>query len=201
MRAPYPGCRGQSLPSRPLALVGGQQPPHLPLAHADQRCRLAILRRFYRAVGCTLPPTREEVIATGAIGSLGGMRVEVSIGRNPTFGTGYMVRPSRYLLPSATEALIAMSRRPPSLLARFTALAALFALDGWEQDVESLGVLNTRRNAMVHRGARQVTTHVAVSDEEVRTLEDIVERYISLACYGDANVYRTSWNERRIHGD
>jgi len=43
---------------------------------------------------------------------------------------------------------------------------------------------------LVHAGNRRVKSRIAVAADDVRTLEDIAARYVSLALFGDANVYQ-----------
>jgi len=76
----------------------------------------------------------------------------------------------------------------PSLAARFKKWATDAALPGWEQDVMAFTQFNKMRNLLVHTGNRRVKSHITVAADDVRTLEDIAARYVSLALFGDANV-------------
>src|SRR5262245_2571021 len=80
---------------------------------------------------------------------------------------------------------------PPTLAARFAAWAERVALPGWHSDVEAFKTFNKVRNSLVHRGDPEVETQVEVSDADIRTLGDLVERYVSVTLFGDADVYRS----------
>lgn len=89
--------------------------------------------------------------------------------------------------------------RPP-LTARFEMLAKEAQIPGWETDIEAFKRFYTMRNALVHRGDPQVRLQVPASKpnkEDVSTLEDITERYVSYALFRDANVYDSPWRPRR----
>ena len=79
----------------------------------------------------------------------------------------------------------------PSLARRFKEWATDAALPGWTQDVEAFEKFQKMRNSLVHRGDRSVKSHITVAEDDVRTLEDIAARYVSLALFGNANVYQT----------
>jgi len=82
-------------------------------------------------------------------------------------------------------------RSPPSPLAsRFKRWATDAALPGWEQDIVAFTQFNKMRNLLVHAGNRRVKSHITVAADDVRTLEDMAARYVSLALFGDANVYQ-----------
>ena len=76
-------------------------------------------------------------------------------------------------------------------------MAEEFAQPEWETDVAAFKVLNERRNGMVHRGVRNPSTHVLISSDDISTLEDIVERYLCLAFFGDSRVYQSRWRPKR----
>jgi hypothetical protein len=88
--------------------------------------------------------------------------------------------------------------RGPSLNERFRHMAQGFAMPGWEQDAEAFAKFNRTRNLLLHRGEPSVELIVDVSEEEVRQLEDLVERYVCFALFGDAAVYQTRnrWAKR-----
>jgi hypothetical protein len=82
-------------------------------------------------------------------------------------------------------------RPPPNPLnSRFKYLATEAALPGWKNDVTAFTEFNRMRNQLVHAGNKRVKPHVTVAAGDVRTLEDIAARYVSLALFGDANLYR-----------
>ena len=79
----------------------------------------------------------------------------------------------------------------PPLAERFANWAAKAALPGWKNDVAAFRRFYKMRNSLVHQGQAGVEFRVTVEPEDVRTLEDIAERYVSLALFGDANVYQS----------
>jgi hypothetical protein len=89
-------------------------------------------------------------------------------------------------------------RSPPPLASRFKKWATDAALPGWEQDVAAFAQFNKMRNLLVHAGNRRVESRIMVAADDVRTLEDIAARYVSLALFGDANVYQIPRHARRV---
>lgn len=87
-------------------------------------------------------------------------------------------------------------KQKPSLRARFEHLASTVKVDGWEDDVKAFESFNRIRNDLVHRGQKAVSLVCSVSEDEVRGLEDLAERYISLGIFGDTRVYHHRF---RIH--
>jgi len=79
----------------------------------------------------------------------------------------------------------------PSIISRFETWAAQAALPGWAQDVAAFKQFQKMRNSLVHAGRKGFEPRVTVGKKDVRTLEDITERYVSLALFGDANVYQS----------
>ena len=83
-------------------------------------------------------------------------------------------------------------RVPPQPLAeRFGNWAAKAALPGWKNDVTAFRKFSKMRNSLLHAGQPDVEFRITVEPDDVRTLEDIAERYVSLALFGDANVYQS----------
>ena len=70
-------------------------------------------------------------------------------------------------------------------------------MPGWEQDVTAFRKFNRIRNSLMHQGEPGVQLVVSVSDEEVRQLEDLTERYVSYKLFGDGVVYSTRWRSVR----
>ena len=91
-------------------------------------------------------------------------------------------------------------RVPPPLSERFEDWAAKAALHGWANDVAAFRKFCKMRNSLVHRGQPEVEFRVTIEPDDVRTLEDIVERYVSLALFGDANVYQSKKRPARESG-
>jgi len=87
------------------------------------------------------------------------------------------------------EFVTALSPPPPPLALRFAEWATRAALPGWKEDITAFNQFIKMRNLLVHAGKESVESRVIVNQNDVRTLEDITERYISLALFGDANVY------------
>jgi hypothetical protein len=79
---------------------------------------------------------------------------------------------------------------PPPLASRFEKWAADAALPGWKRDIETFRRFNRMRNSLLHAGTAGAKSHVVVEADNVRTLEDIAARYVSLALFGDTNVYQ-----------
>jgi hypothetical protein len=88
-------------------------------------------------------------------------------------------------------------RQRPSLEFRFADMAEKANIPGWQSDVAAFSRFNRIRNALLHRGDPSVRLHISVSEDEVRTLEDIVERYVSYAIFGDGVVYKSRWRPDR----
>jgi hypothetical protein len=94
--------------------------------------------------------------------------------------------------------LIDLRPLPPPLASRFKKWAAGAALPGWEQDVAAFEQFNKMRNLLVHAGNRRVKSRITVAADDVRTLEDIAARYVSLALFGDADVYQIPRHASRV---
>jgi len=88
-------------------------------------------------------------------------------------------------------------RQRPSLEVRFAELAEKANLTRWQSDVDAFSRFNKLRNALLHRGDPSVKLQVSISEDEVHTLEDIVERYVSYAIFGDGLVYKSRWRPNR----
>lgn len=91
---------------------------------------------------------------------------------------------------------LAESKRP-SLEDRFAQLAQQAAFAGWQSDVKAFHKFNRIRNSLIHRARGNVELQVSVADEEIRTLEDLVERYVSYFLFGDGRVYQSRWRPTR----
>lgn len=92
---------------------------------------------------------------------------------------------------SHRASLLAMIKVSPPLNLRFTRWATKAALQGWEKDVAAFERFYEMRNGLVHRGLSGVELRVTLEPEDVRSLEDITERYVSLGLFGEANVYQS----------
>lgn len=77
----------------------------------------------------------------------------------------------------------------PSLEERFKLLAERAALPSWEADVQAFTAFNGLRNALLHRAQSSVQLRLTLSTDKVRSLEDLVERYVCYSLFGDAHVY------------
>ncbi|MGH2585345.1 MAG: hypothetical protein ACRDJE_10575, partial [Dehalococcoidia bacterium] len=78
----------------------------------------------------------------------------------------------------------------PSLENRFAWLASAWALDGWHSHVMAFSQFNRLRNGLLHRGEAKVRLHVSVGQDEVAALDDLVERDVNRALFGDASAAR-----------
>jgi len=84
----------------------------------------------------------------------------------------------------------------PTLNSRFEEFARRAAIPGWELDVEAFKKYNRMRNLLLHAGNRNVRSHINF-EENTRTLEDLVERYVSIALLGSPDVYQSRWRPQR----
>ncbi|HUV63084.1 MAG TPA: hypothetical protein VMW24_04245 [Sedimentisphaerales bacterium] len=86
-----------------------------------------------------------------------------------------------------------VGRIGPTLDERFEDLARTAKLPGWEADIEAFKRFKRMRNTLLHGSDKDVQQRLSVGQEEVRTLEDLVERYVNYALFRDNNVYRSRW--------
>lgn len=84
----------------------------------------------------------------------------------------------------------------PNLNARFEEFAKKSGMPGWETDVVVFKKYNRMRNLLVHAGHKDIRTHINI-EEETRTLDDLVERYLSVALLGSHEVYPSRWRPDR----
>lgn len=84
----------------------------------------------------------------------------------------------------------------PTLNTRFEEFARRAAIPGWELDVKAFKKFNRMRNLLLHAGDKNVRSHINF-EENTRTLEDLVERYISVALLGISDVYQSRWRPQR----
>lgn len=85
----------------------------------------------------------------------------------------------------------------PSLEERFAKMAEAAGFAGWEADVVAFSHFNKMRNDLVHRGDTSISLHSTPNDNDLRTLEDIAERYVSYALFGDGKVYQSRFRPDR----
>jgi hypothetical protein len=88
------------------------------------------------------------------------------------------------------------SKFAPTLNTRFEVLAQEKKIAGWEADIKAFRQFNRTRNLILHAGIADVESHLNI-DQEVRTLEDLVERYVAVSVFGDPNVYVSRWRPPR----
>ena len=88
------------------------------------------------------------------------------------------------------------SKFGPTLVSRFESLAQSHKINGWEADISAFKKFNRTRNLLLHSGTADVRSHLDMG-EETRTLEDLVERYVSLTLFGDPHVYYSKWRPGR----
>lgn len=89
-----------------------------------------------------------------------------------------------------------VGQQRPSLNSRFEQLASQAKLPGWQHDVDAFKKFNKQRNDLIHQGDPGVKITVSVTEDEVRHFQDMVERYVSLLLFGDAQVYQDQWLRR-----
>jgi hypothetical protein len=79
---------------------------------------------------------------------------------------------------------------------RFEALASHWRIPGWRSDIEAFLRFKRMRDFLLHRGDTEISHRLTLGDE-VRSLSDLVERYVSLAIFGHAQVYESRWRVER----
>ena len=85
----------------------------------------------------------------------------------------------------------------PGLNKSFADLAKVAKLPGWEADIEAFPKFNHMRNILLHGADKEIQQNVTVGEKEVRTLSDLVERYVNYFFFKDNNVYRSRWRPER----
>ena len=80
----------------------------------------------------------------------------------------------------------------PPLAICFERWAKRSALATWENDVKTFKRFNRLRNIVFHTGKPGMEHQVEKELKDISALEDLAERYVSLALFGDANVYKSS---------
>jgi hypothetical protein len=85
----------------------------------------------------------------------------------------------------------------PGLNKSFANLAKEAKLPGWEADIEAFSKFNRMRNILLHGADKEIQQNVAVGEKEVRTLSDLVERYVNYFFFKDNNVYQSRWRPER----
>ena len=88
------------------------------------------------------------------------------------------------------------SKFAPTLNSRFEALVLEKKIDGWETDIKAFKKFNRTRNLLLHAGKAEVQAHLSIN-QEVRTLEDLVERYVAVSVFGNPSVYASKWRPLR----
>jgi hypothetical protein len=88
------------------------------------------------------------------------------------------------------------SKFAPTLNSRFEALALEKKIDGWEADIKAFKKFNRTRNLLLHAGKAEVQSRLDI-DQEARTLEDLVERYVAVSVFGNPSVYASKWRPLR----
>ena len=86
-----------------------------------------------------------------------------------------------------------VDRTGPTLDERFVDVATYAKLPGWEADIEAFKKYKRMRNMLVHGSDINVEQKITIGEEEVRTLQDLVERYVNFCFFRDNNVYRSRW--------
>jgi hypothetical protein len=91
------------------------------------------------------------------------------------------------------KALRSLERQPLSLANRFEILAEEAKMAGWENDILAFRKFNRFRNNLIHGGDSNLDLEVTVSEDEIRQLEDLAERYVSWALFRDGLVYKSQF--------
>lgn len=86
-----------------------------------------------------------------------------------------------------------VQRLSPTLYERFVDLAKKANMPGWEVDIEAFRKFNRMRNILLHGADKDVQHNLSVGEEDVRTLSDLVERYVNYFLFKDNKVYRSRW--------
>jgi hypothetical protein len=91
------------------------------------------------------------------------------------------------------RAFLEQTQRPSPLLERFQQQAKRSGLKDWKEDVIAGRVFNAKRNKLLHSGDTTLRpdTRVKVSAGQVRTLEELVHRYVGKTIFGRAPRRRT----------
>jgi hypothetical protein len=88
----------------------------------------------------------------------------------------------------------------PTLNERFADLAKAAHMQGWEEDIEAFKKFNRMRNILLHEAGKDIKQRLTIGKEEVRTLSDLVERYVNYFLFKDDKVYR-SQRRPKIRGE
>ena len=86
-----------------------------------------------------------------------------------------------------------VTRTGPTLDDRFVDVAESAKLPGWQADIDAFRKFKRMRNMLVHGSDTNVQQILTVEEDEVRTLQDLVERYVNYCLFRDNNVYRSRW--------
>lgn len=89
-----------------------------------------------------------------------------------------------------------MKSQKPSLVGRFERFAQEANMPNWRADVEAFRHFNKIRNKLVHHGQAKVQLVIAVpnvGEDELQSLEELVERYVNYALFHDTMVYQSHW--------
>jgi hypothetical protein len=89
-----------------------------------------------------------------------------------------------------------MKSQRPSLVGRFERFAKVANMPNWQGDVEVFRRFNKIRNDLVHHGQAKVKLVIAiptVGEDELQSLEELVERYVNYRLFYDTMVYQSHW--------
>ena len=86
------------------------------------------------------------------------------------------------------ELLKKVKRPSISISQRFEELAKKVNPSDWEKDVKAFERFNKIRNFLIHRGEAEVELKVPIEEDDVRTLEDLVLRYVSFDLFGKTDL-------------
>jgi hypothetical protein len=81
----------------------------------------------------------------------------------------------------------------PTIDERFVKLATMAKMPGWQTDIEAFRKFKRMRNVLLHGAGTCVEQRLSIGQEELRTLSDLVERYVNCVLFWDNNVYRSRY--------
>jgi hypothetical protein len=88
----------------------------------------------------------------------------------------------------------------PPLSARFESLAEQAQIDGWKGDILAFWRFNSMRNNVLHNGGQAIEMDVNIGNDtkpEMRSIEDLAERYVLWVLFGSKEPYKTRYRPER----
>lgn len=94
-----------------------------------------------------------------------------------------------------------VGERRPSLVDRFAVLARQTKHSRVEEDIKAFRQFNKIRNNLLHQGEHSYSPVIEVEQEVVADLEDLVERYLSFALFGDTKPFVSRFRHKSAEVD